>query len=124
MAKSDKPIQQLLYELLADKVGSVDPHKIFYAKKIESGQHAGKFACYLSGKKLTPNEVTNLKQEVLLLEKMLLWPVFTETLRHEAQLRMFEKSKTTEDMFFGKALLHSVGVFETIVSAIKNAHID
>ncbi len=113
--------RELIYTLLADKVGSVDPKDVFYAKAIESGKNAGKYTAILGGKKLTQNQLTQLQQEAALIEQTLLWKVFTATLPHEAELRMFKLAKTERDMDWGKAILHSVGVMETIVKAIKNA---
>lgn len=116
----DMDTQELLYALLGDKVGAVSPRDVFYAKAIDSGPNAGKYTVLLGGKKLSPNQLSQLQQEAGLLEQMLIWKLFTNTLPHEAQLRMFKLAKTTEDMFFGKAILHAVGVMESIVTAIKN----
>lgn len=121
----EKPIvemdeRELIYALLAEKVGSVDPNDVFYAKPIESGQNAGKYTALLGGKKLNANQLQQLQQEAVLLEQMFIWKVMTATLPHEAELRMFKLAKTERDMDWGKAILHSVGVMETIVKAIKN----
>lgn len=113
--------RELIYTLLAEKVGSVDPKDVFYAKPIESGKDAGKYTAILGGKKLTKSQLTQLQQEAGLFEQTLLWKVFTATLPHEAELRMFKLAKSERDMDWGKAILHSVGVMETIVKAIKNA---
>lgn len=114
----------LLYKLLADRVGAIDPHQVFYANQIQGGKDAGKYVCYLGGKKLTDNQAANLKQEVMIFKKGSLYKLLTETLSHDAKLRMFEKSKTTDDMFFGKAMLYNVSIIDTIIAAIENAHID
>lgn len=110
----------LIYTLLADKVGSVDPKDVFYSKVIESGKNAGKYSSILGGKKLSDNQLSQLQQEVGFLENTLIWKVFTNTLPHEAELRMFKGMKTLEDSHYGKAILHAVGVMEAIVRAIKN----
>lgn len=115
---------EILYELLAEMVGSVDPHSIFYSSPITQGQNAGKYACKVGGKRITPVQLKNLQDEVKMLEQTMLWKLFTETLRHEAQLRMFTNAKTTEDMFWGKAILHAIGIFETVNKAIKNAEVE
>lgn len=122
MTSKSKTAEEALYTLLADKIGSVDPSQVFFAKQIDSGKSAGKYDCLVGGKKVTPAQAANLKQEAQMLATTSLWKVFTETLRHEAQLRMFEKAKTTEDMNWGKAILHAVGIFETIVHSVENAH--
>lgn len=115
--------QSLIYELLANRVGAVNPNEVFYAKKIETGKDAGKWSATLGGKKLSPSQFVNLREEAKTFEKMELWKLITQTLSHEANLRMFKGAKTTEDMYFGKAILHAVGVIETMVNAIKAEHI-
>lgn len=115
--------QSLIYELLADRVGAVNPNEVFYAKKIETGKDAGKWSAMLGGKKLNPSQFVNLREEAKTFEKMELWKLITQTLSHEANLRMFKGAKTTEDMYFGKAILHAVGVIETMVNAITAEHI-
>lgn len=111
---------ELIFTLLADKVGSVDPKDVFYTKMIESGKHAGKYSCMLGGKKLTDNQLSALQAEAQMFQETFLWKVFTQTLANEANLRMFKLAKTTDDMMWGKAILHSIGVFEAIVKAVRN----
>lgn len=113
---------ELVYELLAERVGAIDPKDVFFAKKIESGKDAGKWSAILGGKKLTPNQIVNLREEAKTLQSMELWKIITQTLAHEANLRMFKGAKTTEDMYFGKAILHAISVLETIVESIKAEH--
>lgn len=110
----------ILYTLLADKVGAVDPKDVFYAKKIESGKNAGKYSAILGGKKITRNQASQLVQEALTITQMGIWKVFTETLKHEANLRMFKLAKTERDLDWGKSILHATGVLETIVESLKN----
>lgn len=116
--------QELIFTLLADKIGSVDPKDVFYAKAIESGKHAGKYSCLLGGKKLTGNQLANLQNEARIISETQLWKVLTQTLAHEANLRMFKLAKTTDDMMWGKAILHSISVFESIVKSIQNPLLD
>lgn len=113
----------LIYELLAERVGAVDPHFVFYAKKIDSGKDAGKYSATLGSKKLTPNQVLNLRTEAQTLEKMELWKLFTQTLAHDANLRMFRQAKTERDLDWGKAILYSISIFEAIVNALKSEQV-
>lgn len=111
---------ELIYRLLADRVGAVDPHEVFnYA----TGAN-GKNVCKLGGKKLTKNQLGNLQSEVMMLEKMELWKVFTQTLAHEANLRMFKQAKTERDLDWGKAILHSISIFETLLKVLQNAQME
>ncbi len=116
--------RELIYTLLSSKIGSVDPKDVFFAKRMDSGPNSGKFSVLLGGKKLTPNQLSNLQQEAMMLDKMQLWTIFTQTLSHEANLRMFKEAKTERDLDWGKAILHAVSIFESIVYAIQNAHME
>lgn len=116
---NDMDADELIFKLISEKVGSVDPEEIFFAKAIDAGPNAGKYSALLGGKKITSNQLTNLQQEALLLSSMEIWKIFTNTLRHEAELRMLRLAKNERDMDWGKAIMHSVGVFEHIVKAIR-----
>lgn len=120
-----KPIQdmderELIYTLLADKVGSVDPKDVIYVKKVDSGKYAGTYSVMVGGKKVTPTQLANLRAEANTLASMELFRIITQTLPHEAELRMFKLAKNERDMDWGKAILHSVGVIETIIGALQN----
>lgn len=115
---------ELIYTLIADKVGAVDPSEIFYAQVIDKGPQSGKYSALLGGKKLTANQLANLQQEALLITNMGLWKIFTNTLRHEAELRMLKLAKNERDMDWGKAIMHAVGVFEHIVKAIQHSLVE
>lgn len=122
--KSKKKLEEftaeaLIYELLADKLGTVDPKEVFFAKSIDAGKDSGKYSALLGGKKITPNQLTSLQQEALLVMNTEWWKLVTNTLRHEAELRMFKMAKTERDMDWGKAILHSIGIIEHITKAIK-----
>lgn len=112
--------REILYTLLADKVGAVDPKDVFYAKPINTGLNAGKYSVLIGGKKVNANTAKNLSEEATTFRQMNLYKMLTQTLAHEANLRMFKQAKTTEDMFFGKAILHSIGIMETIIDAARN----
>lgn len=122
--KKPETKEEVLHTLLADMVGTVDPHSVFFSKLIERGQNAGKYGCTLGGKRLSPVQVKNLQDEVKMLEQTQLWKALTETLKHEAEMRMFTHSKTTEDLQWGKSILHAISIWKTINSAIRNAEVE
>lgn len=109
--------QEILQKLLASKVKSIDPNYVFQGIM---GQN-GVIDYRLAGKKLSPAQVGTLRTEAQLLIKTTLWKVMTETLRNQAHLKLFEKMNSLDDSHFGKALLQSITIFETIVDNIKNA---
>lgn len=110
----DLDAENLLLKLLAEKVGSIDPSSVFSYDK-----NTG--ICKVGGKKITENQLANLKQEALLLKKGELWRIFTETMAYEAQMRMFTLAKNEHDMAWGKSILHAVGIFQNIVERVEFA---
>lgn len=110
--KKDGSTEEILFKLLAEKVRTVEIDKVF--------THDSKTnQCLIGGKMITPIQLENLKQEVLLLKKSSLLGMFTETLKYEARMVMFEKARTIEDLQWGKSILHSIGIIETILKKIE-----
>jgi hypothetical protein len=73
---------------------------------------------FLGGKELKMEEFERLKKEAKMIKETSLWKILTETLRHQAYLTMFEKSKNWEDMLTGKSMLYNIGVQEKIVELL------
>jgi hypothetical protein len=111
----DKKTETELTTRLISKIGPVDMEKV-----IGAVVHGGKTMLTLNGKRAPDNEALALKKEAEMVEQTRLWKVFTETLRYQAQRRLFEEAKTIEDMNWGKALLHSIGVLENLIDSCKN----
>lgn len=107
--------QEILQKLLSDKVKSINPNYVFQGIARADGQ----IDYRLAGKKLNPNQASLLRTEAQMLSKMELWKILTETLRNQAHLKLFEKMNSLEDSHFGKALLQSITVFETIVANVE-----
>lgn len=112
--------QEILQKLLADKVKSIDPNYVFSGIMGQDGSITYK----LAGKKLNTNQVSLLRNEAQMFQKTQLWKIFTETLRNQAHLKLFEKMNSLEDSHFGKALLQSITVFETIMDNIQKVQIE
>lgn len=116
----DMDERELIFTLLAEKVGAVDPKDVIFVKKINEGKHAGTYSLMVGGKKLTAAQTANLRAEASTFQSMELFKIIMQTLPHEANLRMFKLAKNERDMDWGKAILHATGVIETIVRAIQN----
>lgn len=116
----DMATGELIFTLLANRVGSVDPKEVFYSKQVGK---TGKYACFLGGKKLTENQLQQLQAEAKALRNMGIWKLFEHTLNHEAQLRMFKNAKTERDMDWGKAIMHSVAIIQAIVRSIAEGQV-
>lgn len=80
---------------------------------------SGKDGLYLGDTKLTDQEVQNLDAEVKYFKTLRLYSIFTETVREQARLTMFEQAKSFDDMKSGKAMLHAIGVLESILNAVE-----
>lgn len=113
--------EEALNEALAGMVGTAKLENVFNSKIIPQGVNAGKYGCTLGKKRISPVQIKNLQDEVKMLEQSQLWKIFTDTLKHEAEIRMFYEAKNEQDLFWGKAILHAIRVFESINTAIRNA---
>lgn len=117
MAASTKEKEdQLLIRSLLKKIGPVDMDLV-----IGEAKYGDRHMLKLAGKRVEDNEALALKNEAELIEKTKLWKTMTETLRYQAQLRMFEQSQQSEDVYIsGKFLLHAISTLEHILWACKN----
>jgi hypothetical protein len=114
-------VSELIYTLLANKIGSVDPKEVF---SIVQNQKTGKNVAFIGKEKISAGELSQLKQEGALIEQMRLWKLITKTLYYEAELKMLRQARNERDMDWGKALMHSVGVLENTIYAVKNSEIE
>lgn len=112
--QDDRSEEDILYELLSKKTKAIDPNKVFYVGASTDGNTIYR----LAGKKLPDNVASQLRAEAQVIKKMTLWKILTETLRHEAHQRMFEKMQTLEDSHYGKTMLHNIGVQEIIIDKL------
>lgn len=114
--KKIKQTDAQLTSLLLKKIGPVDMDLV-----IGEMEASGKHLIKLGGKRAEDNEAMALKREAELIEGTKLFKILTETLRYQAQLRMFEQSQRSEDVYIsGKYLLHAISTLEHLVRACKN----
>lgn len=72
----------------------------------------------LGGKEISEAEKKVLREEAKYLKESRIWKVFQETLKYQAQLVMFEKSKDFNDMLVGKAMLRNLDVQNQILKKL------
>lgn len=75
---------------------------------------------FIGSKELPKDNVLKLKQDAQVFEESVIWKILSNELKHQANLRMFEKSKTVEDIVAGKMLLYLVDVVEMKIAELKN----
>jgi len=84
--------------------------------------HDGKV--WLGGEEITGPESQQLQEEALHLKEMRLWSVLTNTTAHKAVDKAVLKSTTWEENLAGKLMLHTIGIFRSIVDVLAGLHVD
>lgn len=74
----------------------------------------------IDGIPLTKQELTTLKAEVKALEGFRIWKIMSETTKHYAEERIFNKSINMDDIRYGKAMLYNLDLQKSILKVIKN----
>lgn len=110
--RTDKDLEEKFSKLLV----SVNPYHVFTADK-------GERQLYLNHKLIEDNELDDLKSQVTFFRQSSLWKVLNETVRVQAQELMFTKSKTIEDLTFGKAMLYDLGIQNKILDLIEKKEV-
>ncbi len=116
----DMEENELLYTLLSKKVGAINPFDVFYFKEGQDSLGNKVTTYHLGGKKIQPQQASQLRAEAKLLKATHLYKIITETLAHQAKLQMFELMKTLDDQHYGKTMLHNIGVIEKIVESLDS----
>lgn len=114
----NKTENELLYALLKDKTGAVNPYNVFYFKVSQNSAGQEIKTYHLGGKKIDMAHASQLRADAKMFKKTYLYKVLTETLENEAKLHMFEGMKTLDDLHYGKSLLHSVSIIRKIVGIL------
>lgn len=109
--------EELLWKLLSEKLNATDPTLLW---NTTLNQKTNKYVSTLGKKKLSEGQVASFKSEAQLLDKMGLWKAVKETLKYDAQYRMFIASDSLEKIFAGKMLLYALDVIEKIITSAAN----
>ena len=72
------------------------------------------------GRTLTEPEIKNLIEQAQLIERLNLWKVMKDELRHHAQDKLINKSKTEADLIAGKMMIYIIEIMENRVKYISN----
>lgn len=112
---------QLLVKLLLKKIGPVDPDDVI-AADLHPLQGKQKYIIKLGGKRVSDTEALSLQKEVEHLRHMRIYTLFTETLRYQAERRMFKDFDASNGEIYnaGKYLLHAISTLEHIVWSCEN----
>lgn len=112
---------QLLVRILSKKIGPVDLNDVIAADELP---HLGKkkYMLKLGGKRVSDTEALSLQKEAEHFKHMRIYTLFTETLRYQAERRMFKDfDAPNADIYTaGKYLLHAISTLEHIVWSCEN----
>lgn len=74
---------------------------------------------FIKGRKLSSEEVAQLKDDADSFSKSFLWQTMTKEIRFLANDRMFEKSAVEGNSVFGRAMLYNIDILEKFVDRCK-----
>ena len=81
-------------------------------------QIKGKNHWYIRGIRLEMDKMERLRTQAQYFKGSTLWKIMNDELKFQSNLRMFERSKSSDDMVFGKATLYLLEVFNKIIDNI------
>ena len=74
---------------------------------------------FVAGQELTKGQILSLKSDAELLESCELYNILKRHLRHQAHSRIYNNSVTTDDIVFGKAMLHNLKLISDFTKKFK-----
>lgn len=75
---------------------------------------------YTGSRKLTQEEVAQLKEECQGLKESVLWKLMSNEIRYLANLQMFEKGIDRENTVFGRAMLYNLELLDKFIDRCSN----
>lgn len=70
-------------------------------------------------KKLTSEELIDLKEEAISFERSLLWKLISNDIKFHAIQQMSDKALSPDDIIFGKSMLYNLGMIRKFISNLK-----
>ncbi len=74
---------------------------------------------YIGGKKLSQDQVKMVCEEVRMITETWVWRILNETIKQQAQEMMFNKSEKYEDIYYSKAVLYVLDLWDKICKRLK-----
>jgi hypothetical protein len=76
---------------------------------------------YIGGEKITQQELKVIQEEIKFVKETRLWSIINETIKADAQRKMFVSAKTTDDLFAGKMMLYNLDLINKCISVLTNS---
>lgn len=74
----------------------------------------------IGGNPITSDELRALQAEIKALEGFRVWSVMTNSVRHIAQDKIFNKAQNFDEITYGKAMLFDLDTIESIARTLKS----
>jgi hypothetical protein len=75
---------------------------------------------YLGTDQMSDAEIVTMQDEIKYIERSRFWQIIQETLRQKAIEKSLLKSTDWEQVLAGKMMIHSLGIFKSIMTIIKH----
>lgn len=96
------------------------PEEVLAVRKDRSGKVTG---IILGGKELTREQVKEYREQALAIHHLPLTSLMRESLRTVACLKMFNESKTPDDLLASKMVLWTLDVEEKLLRELKDSEL-
>lgn len=77
--------------------------------------------CLIKGKKLSEQELANIRQEIAYLDNGVLWKILSSYTAQEARKLIFEKSNNFEQVLSGKLMLYNLDIQLKIIEKLRGS---
>ncbi len=78
---------------------------------------------YLGGKEVVSGRIKQWQAEIKSIEGSDLWTCVQESLKFQAQDKIFNKSLTFEDIMYGKSMLYNLSLINSFFRVIKGRQV-
>lgn len=84
-------------------------------------QDAGKI--YLGGKEVTEERIKQWQAETKAIEGSDIWVCIQESLKYQAQDKIFNRSTNFEDVMYGKSMLYNLSLIKSFFKVVKSRQV-
>jgi hypothetical protein len=107
----DSMVERRVLDIYSSKNWLVNPNHVFTVTPNSN-------IPYINQEPITKEKAGQLKSEADLLDKFLLWNILQETVKQKAINIAVMDSTNFEQVMFGKAMIHNLGIIKAIVTNI------
>jgi len=93
--------------------------KLFNSITVEEILTREKGFLLINGERATEDELKQLKAEARALKGFRLWKLMTDSTKHVAQDKIFNKATTFEEVRYGKSMMWCIDLQQSIIDTIE-----